>query len=543
MPYLVLARKYRPRSFADVVEQGHVTQTLRNALSSGRVAHAMLFAGPRGTGKTTIARILARALNCEAGPGPDPCNRCRSCLDLLAGRGADVYEIDGASNNNVDQIRELRENLKYLPAHSRYKIYIIDEVHMLSASAFNALLKTLEEPPAHVLFFFATTEAHKIPATILSRCQRFDLRRIPVAALVEHLGSVCRSEGVRVDPQGLEAIAREAEGSVRDALSLLDQVLSGGEPEVGAEQVLETLGLVDRRRLHELLSACLAGETASFLSAIEDLYGRGHDLKKLYAELLALLRDLWVLRGSREGDRLVDRLPAERRELEALAARFPEETVESALEAFFREEASVRLSASPRLAVEMAFFRWRRSRGVLSIERLMEHLEALRASLAGDGEPVRDGGASGPAPATPPASSPTARPAAPPARGIEAWQEVIARLAEEFPSMAAALRRARLVAAGPERVEIDPGESDFLRQSLVREKPLAALRRVCAEVFGGAPEIVIAGGASPAPAPSRPRRDRRAAVQETMNHPLIAEAIQLFNGRLIDVAVNPEEDA
>ncbi len=543
MPYLVLARKYRPRSFADVVEQGHVTQTLRNALSSGRVAHAMLFAGPRGTGKTTIARILARALNCEAGPGPEPCNRCRSCLDLLSGRGADVYEIDGASNNNVDQIRELRENLKYLPTHSRYKIYIIDEVHMLSASAFNALLKTLEEPPAHVLFFFATTEAHKIPATILSRCQRFDLRRIPVAALVEHLGAVCRSEGVRLEPQALEAIAREAEGSLRDALSLLDQVLCGGEPEVSAEQVLETLGLVDRRRLHELLSACLAGETAPFLSAIEDLYERGHDLKKLYAELLALLRDLWVLSSSREGDRLVDRLPAERQELKALASRFSQETVETALEAFFREEASVRLSGSPRLAVEMAFFRWRRSRGVLSIDRLMEGLEALRASLAGEGGAPSGESAGGPPAAEPPASTPPPPRAVSQALGAEAWQEVIARLADEFPSVAASLRRARLVAAGPERVEIDPAGNDFLRQSLAREKPLAALRRVCAEVFGGTPDIVMVGGSSPAPAASRSRRDRRAAVKETMNHPLIAEAIQLFDGRLVDVAVNPEEDA
>ncbi len=542
MSYLVFARKYRPRSFADVTAQGHVTQTLRNALSSGRLAHAILFAGPRGTGKTTIARILARAVNCERGPAPDPCNRCRSCLDLLAGRGTDVYEIDGASNNNVEQIRELRENLKYLPVHSRYKIYIIDEVHMLSASAFNALLKTLEEPPAHVLFFFATTEAHKIPATILSRCQRFDLRRIPIALLVERLDAVCRAEGVEIDPQGLEAIAREADGSLRDALSLLDQVLAGGESALPAEQVLETLGLVDRRRIHELLSACLEGDAPRFLSVLEDLHERGHDLKKLYAEMLGTLRDLWVLRSSRQGARLVDCPDSEVKALEALAARFPEPTVENALETFFREEPSVRLSSQPRLAVEMVFFRWLRSRDWLSIDGLIHQLERLRASLEGQGGAPAD-----PSAGDPPAAAIGCRQAEPAAAqtaaGLEAWPEVVRRVAGELPSLGAALKRARLVSATAERIDIDPGGNDFLRQSLSRDKPLAVLRRICAEVFGGVPEIRLVGK-SPAPEdPARPRADRRARVQETMNHPLIAEAMELFNGRLIDVAVKPEEDA
>ncbi|MEJ5358773.1 MAG: DNA polymerase III subunit gamma/tau [Desulfobacterales bacterium] len=542
MSYLVFARKYRPRSFADVAAQGHVTQTLCNALSSGRLAHAILFAGPRGTGKTTIARILARAVNCENGPAPDPCNRCRSCLDLLAGRGTDVYEIDGASNNNVEQIRELRENLKYLPAHSRYKIYIIDEVHMLSTSAFNALLKTLEEPPAHVLFFFATTEAQKIPATILSRCQRFDLRRIPVAQLVERLAAVCRSEGVEIEPQGLEAIAREADGSLRDALSLLDQVLASGESSLGAGQVLETLGLVDRRRIHELLSACLAGDAARFLAALEDLHERGHDLKKLYAEMLGALRDLWVLRSSPQGSRLVDCPEAERQALAALAAQFPEAALEGALEIFFREEPSVRLAAQPRLAVEMVFFRWLRSRDWLSIDALIQKLERLRASLEGEGKAPGGLPADAPPAGEPPTRQP-ARPAAPTAAGTEGWPEVARRVAEDLPSLAAALRRARLVTAGPERIEIDPGGNDFLRQSLSREKPLAVLRRVCAEVFGGDPEIRLTAKSPRQGDPARPRRDRRAKARETLNHPLITDAMELFDGRLIDVSVNPEEDA
>jgi len=226
MSYLVLARKYRPQTFAEVVEQGHITRTLTHAISAGRMVHAVLFSGPRGTGKTTVARILAKAMNCEKGPTPDPCNICRSCREITAGSAVDVYEIDGASNNSVDQIRDLRENLRYMPAHSQYKIYIIDEVHMLSIAAFNALLKTLEEPPAHVMFIFATTEPQKIPVTILSRCQRHDFRRIPIESMTQHMEMISSKEGIRIPSESVWLIAREAGGSMRDALSLLDQVMA-----------------------------------------------------------------------------------------------------------------------------------------------------------------------------------------------------------------------------------------------------------------------------------------------------------------------------
>lgn len=255
MAYLVLARKYRPQTFEEVVGQEHVTRTLKNAISGNRVAHAILFSGPRGTGKTTIARILAKAVNCESGPTPTPCNGCRSCQDITAGRGVDVFEIDGASNNSVDQVRELRDNSRYMPAHSRYKIYIIDEVHMLSIAAFNALLKTLEEPPAHVLFFFATTEAHKIPITILSRCQRHDLRRIESAAISQHMEDLCRQEAVSLSSGNLWAIARESGGSMRDALSLLDQVLASRDGQIDDEYVMNLLGGMDRQVLYDLSEA------------------------------------------------------------------------------------------------------------------------------------------------------------------------------------------------------------------------------------------------------------------------------------------------
>ena len=296
MAYLVLARKYRPQTFEDVVGQAHVTRTLKNAISGDRMAHAILFSGPRGTGKTTIARILAKAVNCESGPTPTPCNACRSCQDITAGRGVDVFEIDGASNNSVDQVRELRDNSRYMPAHSRYKIYIIDEVHMLSIAAFNALLKTLEEPPAHVLFFFATTEAHKIPITILSRCQRHDLRRIETAAISKHMEGLCRQEAVSVASDNLWAIARESGGSMRDALSLLDQVLACGDGQVNDDYVINLLGGMDRRLLFDLSEATFSRDIPRTLALIDAVYKNGQDLKRFYADLLMHFRLLMLVK-------------------------------------------------------------------------------------------------------------------------------------------------------------------------------------------------------------------------------------------------------
>jgi len=385
MSYLVLARKYRPQTFAEVLEQGHITRTLGNALSAGRVAHAILFAGPRGTGKTTIARILAKALNCQAGPAAAPCNQCRSCSDITAGRAVDVYEIDGASNNSVDQVRELRETIKYMPAHSPYKIYIIDEVHMLSTPAFNALLKTLEEPPAHVLFMFATTEPHKIPITILSRCQRFDLRRIRFSSIAGHLTAVCRNEGVEVAAESLELIARESGGSVRDSLSLLDQVISGGQRTISHEQIIETLGVIDRSQLHELAGALLAGDVLPFLATLDDIFDRGHDLKRLFSDLLEYLRDLWVIQTSRSPGKLVDLPNHEIERMQDQAGRIPKFMLEHVLDILFREEAAIRFSLQPKLALEMVFFKVLQTRAVLSIDTLITKLDDLRREVQGAG--------------------------------------------------------------------------------------------------------------------------------------------------------------
>ena len=295
MSYLVFARKYRPQTFEEVVQQDHVTRTLTNAIEAGRVAHAILFAGPRGTGKTTVARVLAKAMNCAQGPTRTPCNTCRSCREITAGNAADVFEIDGASNNSVDQVRELRDNLQYMPAYSRFKIYIIDEVHMLSLAAFNALLKTLEEPPEHILFMFATTELHKIPITILSRCQRHDLRRIDAEAIAGHLALICSQEAVDVDEASLNLIAQEAGGSMRDALSLLDHVLSCTQGAVTVELISDLLGIVDRDHLFELSHEVLNRNLSAVLQGIDAVWRKGYEVKRFFSDLITHFHHLTLV--------------------------------------------------------------------------------------------------------------------------------------------------------------------------------------------------------------------------------------------------------
>jgi len=562
MSYLVLARKYRPQSFSDVVAQEHITQTLANAIVAGRVAHAILFTGPRGTGKTTVARILAKALNCQEGPAREPCNRCRSCEEITAGHCVDVFEIDGASNNSVDQVRELRENVKYMPAHSRHKIYIIDEVHMLSTPAFNALLKTLEEPPAHVLFMFATTEAHRIPITILSRCQRFDFRRIRLESVSHYLAKVCGQEAVAISTESLDLIARESGGSIRDSLSLLDQVMASGAKAIPHDRVIDTLGVIDRQQIHELAEALLSGDAKRFIGALDETFDRGHDVKKLFSDLLEYFRNLMVLHTSRGAHKLVD-LPASEIDLmQQQAQRFPQTSLHQILEILFREEPAVRLSPQPKLALEMAFFRVLQAQPALSIDTLIQKLEELRREVGGPSAPSGNTAGNRPPPppvglAMPPSEGPGGRgalrpvpAAAPPsvsgtdrsaAGSLEAaWQQVIDIIAQQQPSLVANLKKCSLRSAEPGRLEIVPPANHYAGGMLRRDKHMALLKTVCAEVFGGAVDIVIAAGGAGGMNPQEKRERNHTLVQQALNHPLIADAIDIFNGKLVDVQILPE---
>ncbi|MCB9699771.1 MAG: DNA polymerase III subunit gamma/tau [Alphaproteobacteria bacterium] len=387
MSYLAIARKYRPATFADMVGQEHVVRTLENALRSGRIHHAYLFCGARGVGKTTAARALAKALNCDQGPTPTPCGTCGSCVEISAGTSPDLVEIDGASNNSVEDVRELRETVNYAPTRGRYKVYLVDEVHMLSKAAFNALLKTLEEPPPHVVFIFATTEPNRILDTILSRVQRFDFKRIPLSATVERLGQIAAQEGLEVSEHALRMIARAGEGSMRDAQSLLDKVVSVSAADGAASDALvaETLGLVDRGLLLDFVGGLLRGDPAACLESIAQVYEYGHELSEFTAELLELLRHATFVRLSAEAARHVDLSEDEVVRLRELVEGVPVDVLTRTFHALLDVHDQVSRASRPRIVLEMAVARLATVRPVEPVSALLQRLEDLERRLRTQG--------------------------------------------------------------------------------------------------------------------------------------------------------------
>jgi len=569
MDYQVSARKHRPMAFAEVTGQAHVVKTLTNALTSGRTAHAYLFSGMRGVGKTTMARILAKALNCDKGPSPTPCLKCPSCLEIGAGTSFDVMEIDGASSNSVDDVREMRETIKTGPARGRYRVYIIDEVHMLSTAAFNALLKTLEEPPAHVVFVFATTEAHKIPQTILSRCQHFTFRRIPRREIIDTLQRVAKAEGITVDERSLGALARASDGSMRDALSLLDQSVAFSGKRVAADDLMTLLGSVPHELLRGVLDAVLAREAAGALRSLAAVQDYGCDVRQFSGELMEHVRNLLVAKVVADSDDLIELGPEEQSDIKVDAGRLSLDHIQDLFRVFLEAEDGIRTSQHPWYVVEMAVVKACRVGGggeQAGAPAARPEAKAPAPQTKAAAQPPRPVAPPAPKAAPPPAVPPpqvervkpaerSPKPAAeaappPPAASSEpvalVWEDVVARVQAERPNIGAFLEHSTLTGIAGDVVTIGfPASAGMSMQMIQKEATQQAVADVCAALAGRRVRlrlVTLEEGAQ-APTVADLRRDRAAKTErhlrdEVLANPLVKEVLSVFGGEVKDVRRN-----
>ena len=532
MSYQVLARRWRPQTFDEVVGQEPVTQTLKNALRQGRVAHAFLFAGPRGVGKTTTARILAKALNCEKGPTSEPCNLCLNCREITIGSAIDCVEIDAASHTGVENVRELQERLIYQPVRGRYKIYIIDEVHMLSLSAFNALLKTLEEPPSKVVFILATTEPHKVPPTIHSRCQRHDFRRIGPGILVERLRAIADAERVEVTAEALARVARAADGSLRDAQSILDQVIAYSGDRVTGESVATVLGSTAPEVVQAVADACFAGEAGRVLELVEELAAKGGDLRTFVMDLLEHLRSLLVVKLTPSAGKTLGLSPESVREFEERGRHLETPHIELTLHFLMEAEGAMRRASHPRYVLEMALVRMAEARRLQSVESLVKRLEGLESRLGispGAAIPQAELFIAEEKLETP--SSPPQTTAPPAATGLEdRWQEVQRRIAVERRSLAVLLAEAEVVLEGETLTLTFANGNHFSRSTLEDPEVRNLVVSTISAVFGQRLQVKYHFLA-----PEVERPSRSSARTPARNHPLVREALEMFGGRIVEV--------
>jgi DNA polymerase-3 subunit gamma/tau len=526
MSYQVLARRWRPQTFDEVVGQEPVTRTLKNALQQGRVAHALLFTGPRGVGKTTTARILAKALNCDRGPTPEPCNQCLNCREITAGAAVDCVEIDGASHTGVEHVRDLQEQLIYQPVRGRTKVYIIDEVHMLSLSAFNALLKTLEEPPPKVVFILATTEPHKVPPTIHSRCQRYDFRRIGQGLIVERLRAIAEAERVDVAPEALAALARAADGSLRDAQSILDQVIAYAGERVTTEVVAAVLGWTAPEVVRAVMEACLAGDPGKVVELVGELAAKGGDLRTFVLDLLEQFRLLLLVKLSPRAGEILGLAPEVMRDLEQRAARVEISQLELALRFLMDAEGEMRRASQPRYVLEMALVRMAEARGLQSLGSLVKRLESLEERLG-----VVPGQ---PAPAPQPGlftAQEKADPPSPPPAAIgpgDRWHEVRRRIGSERRSLGVLLAEAEVALEGETLTLTFANGNHFARSTLEDPEVRSLLASTISTVYGRRLQVAYRF------LPSAGKQEE-AARMPARNHPLVREALEVFGGRIVEV--------
>lgn len=553
MSYEVLARKYRPQSFSGLTGQEHVSRTLQNAIDTGRVAHAFLFTGARGVGKTSSARILAKALNCEHGPAAEPCNACPICKEITDGSSTDVFEIDGASNTGVDDIRELRDNSRYLPSHSRYKIYIIDEVHMLSTNAFNALLKTLEEPPPHVKFIFATTEPHKLPITILSRCQRFDFKRVPLIKIVHRLREIADQETIKISDAALALIARKGDGSMRDSITCFDQVLAFCGSDVADEDVATLVGVVDRRLLSDISAAVFAADAQQALEGIKRVDAFGYNVRQFTQELVSHFRNLLIIRSVPKPGEILDLAEAELEELRQQAGEQSPSDIQRRLTLLVKAESDMAHASFPRLLLEMALLKMATLQPVVPVQQLLERIKHLETGLAGT-------------PALWPAPSPQPAPqrqvpahhqeaaVAPPRaesrpaqeRTGGGWERFVAFCLEQKPAMGAILEHGSPLAYAPDKIEIGFPEGSYFLTSMQDSDNKQAVEMLAAQFMHQPTVIRItaikpAGDQDTAPCSVAEKKkheaeQRRESIRrEVTEHPVVQEALRLLGGEIVEI--------
>jgi len=560
--YLVLARKWRPQTFHDLIGQEHVTLTLKNAIDTGRVAHAFLFTGARGVGKTSSARILAKTLNCENGPTTEPCNQCPACREITDGVSVDVQEIDGASNNGVDEIRELRDNVKYLPSRSRYKIFIIDEVHMLSTSAFNALLKTLEEPPPHVKFIFATTEPHKVPITILSRCQRFDFKRIPLPKVIARLRYIVDQESVEISDEALTMVARKGDGSMRDSLSTLDQVLAFCGNRAADDDVTAILGVVDRQLVIAAQHGVIGRDTHKLLEIVRQVDESGYNMRHFCHEMIEQFRTLLLFKAVGSAADIVDLSEKEAAESAALAGETDLQTIQRCIAILLRTDGDMAHSSFGRLLMEMAMVKMATLSPVVPVGELLERLKGLEggsppAPLAADGQtpsyrPAPAAAqASRPAPprsreiSPPPRQPAAAEEPAPPHQeqqsGTRDWPGFVAFVKGKRPMLAMKLEKGSPLQIAPGMLQIGYPKGTIELSFLLEQDYQSQLAELSASYFGRPTTLKVvplaeeAGGAPLSIAEKKTLELEKAesAMKEAANgHPVVRAALEIFGGEI-----------
>ena len=545
MSYEVFARKYRPQTFDDLVGQAHVSRTLKNAVAQNRLAHAYLFVGPRGIGKTSTARILAKALNCVKGPTVTPDGTCDNCREIAAGNSLDVLEIDGASNNGVEQVRELRENVRYAPAKSRYKIYIIDEVHMLTAAAFNALLKTLEEPPPHVKFIFATTEPQKVLATIVSRCQRFDLHRIPAKLIADHLQFIAGKEKITLEPTAAHAIARGAEGGLRDAESMLDQLVAFCGEKIAENDVLNVFGFTSEQTVVDLTGKILHSETAAALDVLYEQCEAGKDMMRLMSDLISYFRDLLVFKA--KPDALQEDVdPETQKALAAQSELIENDRLLDLIDQFAQAEGRMKWAPNKKLHFEVAIIKAIQSLNQATLDEVIERLGELRdgktpaekktsvAETIAAGN--RQSGSESPAPKTSaaePAASTVLRIAESP-DGDDDIEKIWQRVFSKIPTQKAFVRNSAAAA----HVLPSDGRNFVLGFSPDQKSPMDILgtatnrklvETLLREVSGKDWTLKLTVREN---LPSKPQPSAETPSENYTDDPLIREALEIFKGEV-----------